>query len=62
MEQNRTFRIGVPRYPIQDPLYRILARQRSCFTHYYFYILFLFFHKRLCGLSLAMLPPRRGDV
>ena len=38
MEQGRTFRIGVPKYPTQDPNYRILARQRSRFTHYYFYV------------------------
>jgi hypothetical protein len=38
MEQGRTFRISVPRYPTQDPNYRILAHQRSRFTHYYFYI------------------------
>ena len=25
MEQGRTFRIGVPKYPTQDPNYRILA-------------------------------------
>jgi hypothetical protein len=38
MEQGRTFRISVPKYPTQDPNYRILAHQRSRFTHYYFYI------------------------
>ena len=38
MEQGRTFRIGVPKYPTQDPNYRILAHQRSRFTHYYFYV------------------------
>jgi len=38
MEQGRTFRITVPKYPTQDPDYRILAHQRSRFTHYYFYI------------------------
>jgi hypothetical protein len=38
MEQGRTFRIGVPKYPTQDPNYRILAHQRNRFTHYYFYI------------------------
>ena len=38
MEQGRTFRITVPKYPTQDPNYRILAQQRSRFTHYYFYI------------------------
>ena len=38
MEQGRTFRISVPKYPTQDPNYRILANQTSRFTHYYFYI------------------------
>jgi hypothetical protein len=38
MEQGRTFRISVPKYPTQDPDHRILAHQRSRFTHYYFYI------------------------
>ena len=38
MEQGRTFRISVPKYPTQDPNYRILAHQSSRFTHYYFYI------------------------
>jgi hypothetical protein len=38
MEQGRTFRISVPKYPTQDPNYRILAHQMSRFTHYYFYI------------------------
>jgi len=38
MEQGRTFRITVPKYPTQDPHHRILAHQRSRFTHYYFYI------------------------
>ena len=38
MEQGRTFRISVPKFPTQDPNYRVLAHQRSRFTHYYFYI------------------------
>ncbi len=38
MEQGRTFRVTVPKYPTQDPNHRILANQRSRFTHYYFYI------------------------
>jgi hypothetical protein len=38
MEQGPTFRISVPKYPTPDPNYRILAHQRSRFTHYYFYI------------------------
>jgi hypothetical protein len=38
MELGRTFRISVPKYPTQDSNHRILAHQRSRFTHYYFYI------------------------
>src|SRR5436305_4487179 len=38
MEQGPSFRISVPKYATKDPNYRILARQRSRFTHYYFYI------------------------
>jgi hypothetical protein len=38
MEQGRTFRISVPKFPTKDPHHRILAHQRSRFTHYYFYI------------------------
>lgn len=38
MEQGQTFRSTVPKYPTGDPNYRILGRQRSRFTHYYFYI------------------------
>ena len=38
MEQGATFRCTVPKYPTKDPNHRILAQQRSRFTHYYFYI------------------------
>jgi hypothetical protein len=38
MEQSATFRSVQPKYPTSDPNYRILAKQRSRFTHYYFYI------------------------
>jgi hypothetical protein len=38
MEQGPSFRVSVPKYPTTDPNYRILARQRSRFTHYYFYL------------------------
>jgi hypothetical protein len=38
MEQGRTFRISMPKFPSQDPNYRILAHQRSRFTHFYFYV------------------------
>ncbi len=38
MEQGTTFRSTVPKFPTEDPDYRILAHQRSRFTHFYFYI------------------------
>ena len=38
MEQGPTFRISVPKFPTKDPNHRILAHQRSRFTHFYFYI------------------------
>jgi len=38
MEQGPTFRCTTPKYPTKDPNHRILAPQRSRFTHYYFYI------------------------
>lgn len=38
MELGPSFRSAVPRFPVHDPHYRILARQRSRYTHYYFYI------------------------
>lgn len=38
MEQGPTFRCSVPKFPTKDPNHRILARQRSRFTHYYFYV------------------------
>jgi len=38
MEQGVTFRSTPPKYPTADPHYRLLAKQRSRFTHYYFYL------------------------
>jgi len=38
MEPGRTFRISLPKFPTHDPNHRILAGQRSRFTHFYFYI------------------------
>ena len=38
MEIGSSFRSAMPRYPSDDPDYRILYRQRCRFTHYYFYI------------------------
>jgi hypothetical protein len=38
MEVGPTFRIAGPKYPAKDPNYRIIANQRSRFTHYCFYI------------------------
>lgn len=38
MEVGTNFRVAMPKYPSADPNYRIVARQRSRYTHYYFYI------------------------
>lgn len=38
MEQGPTFRSARPKFPTADPNYRILSKQRSRFTHYYFYL------------------------
>src|SRR5207302_7743013 len=37
MEVGPSFRSAVPRFPVEDPDYRIIARQRCRYTHYYFY-------------------------
>ena len=38
LEQGPKFGIRVPKYPTDDPHYRIVTRQRSRYTHFYFYI------------------------
>jgi len=38
MEVGTTFRSTMPKFPTPDPNHRILSRQRSRYTHYYFYI------------------------
>ena len=38
MERGPTFRSLLPKFPTDDPDYRILKRQWSRYTHYYFYI------------------------
>lgn len=38
MEQGPTFRCSMPKFPTQDPNHRILRRQRSRYTHCYFYL------------------------
>ena len=38
LEQGPKFGVRVPKYPTDDPNYRIVARQRSRYTHYDFYI------------------------
>jgi len=38
MEVGPNFRVAAPKYPTADPAYRIISRQRSRYTHYYFYI------------------------
>ena len=39
MEQGPSFRIVKPKFPVEDPNWRILAAQRSRYTHLYFYII-----------------------
>ena len=36
MEVGPKFRVAAPKYPTADPNYRIVSRQRSRYTHYYF--------------------------
>ena len=38
LEQGPKFGVRRPKYPTDDPHYRIVSRQRSRYTHYYFYI------------------------
>jgi hypothetical protein len=38
MEQGPTFGSRLPKFPTDDPNYRILKRHRTRYTHYYFYI------------------------
>ncbi len=38
MEQGNTFRSVEPKYPTEDPNYRIVKKGRSRLTHHYFYI------------------------
>jgi len=38
MEVGPSFRSSAPRFPVEDPDYRIIGRQRCRYTHYYFYI------------------------
>ena len=38
MEVGPSFRSSAPKFPVEDPDYRIIGRQRSRYTHYYFYI------------------------
>jgi hypothetical protein len=38
MEPGPTFRSCPPKYPTEDPDYRIIKRQWSRYTHYYFYL------------------------
>ena len=38
LEQGPTFCARLPKFPTDDPDYRLLRRQRSRYTHYYFYI------------------------
>jgi hypothetical protein len=38
MEVGPSFRSSAPKFPVEDPDYRIIGRQRCRYTHYYFYI------------------------
>jgi len=38
LERGPTFRSALPKYPTEDPNYRIIRRRWSRYTHYYFYI------------------------
>ena len=38
MELGPSFRISTPKFPTADPHYRLVAPQRTRYTHYYFYI------------------------
>src|SRR6266849_4610298 len=38
MEMGSTFRSQMPKYPTDDPDYRIIRRVPSRYLHYYFYI------------------------
>jgi hypothetical protein len=38
MEVGTSFRVTMPKYSTADPDYRIVSRQRSRYSHYYFYI------------------------
>lgn len=38
LEQGPTFQVRLPKFPTDDPHYRLVYRQRSRYTHYYFYI------------------------
>jgi hypothetical protein len=38
MELGPSFRISMPKFPTADPHYRLVAPQRTRYTHYYFYI------------------------
>ncbi len=38
LEQGPKFGVRVPKFPTDDPHYRLVSRQRGRYTHYYFYI------------------------
>ena len=51
LEVGANFRVAMPKYPTADPNYRILARQRSRYTHYYFYIRDQVLGRSRCALA-----------
>jgi hypothetical protein len=58
LEQGPTFHSRLPKYPTDDPDYRILRRTRTRYTHYYFYIR----DEVLGRLSPTWLRPEPGGV
>jgi hypothetical protein len=38
MEMGSTFTSKMPKFPTEDPNYRIIRRVPSCYLHYYFYV------------------------
>ena len=62
MEQGATFRSTAPRFPVEDPDYRILAQQRSLSGDNYFSLFSEFLlDVTHCTTSLSAMPPRSSS-
>ena len=63
MEPGPNFRSCQPKYPTQDPRYRIIKRQWSRYTHFYFYIRDEVLGPMiLCVGSFLPFPPAMGSM